>query len=71
MGDVNTEARGKAVTMVPRAMKDMKERSFKNKGRGAEIINHFQEGDDSTFFFHLVVRGATKQGGKIVNDLGV
>ena len=70
MGDANKEARGKAVMMGPRAMKDMKERSLKNMGKGAEISNHFREGNDSTFFFHLVVRGATKQGGKIVNDLG-
>ena len=52
-------------------MKDTKERPLKNNGRGVEISNNFWEGNDSTFFFHMVVRGATKQGGKIVNDLGV
>ena len=64
MGDANKEARGKAVMIGPRAMKDMKERSLKNKGKGAENSNHFREGDDSTlFFFHLVVRGAAKKKG--------
>ena len=72
VGDANKEARGKAVMMGPGAMKDMKERSLKNKGKGAENRKHFRDGEDSTLvFFHLVVRGATKQGGKILNDLGV
>ena len=37
--------------MGPRALKDMKGRSLKKRGMGAESSNHFQEGDDSTFGF--------------------
>ena len=55
MGDANKEARGKAVMMGPRAMKDMKERSLKNMGKGAEISNHFREGNDSTYFLSFYI----------------
>ena len=52
MGDANKEARGKAVMMGPRAMKeDMKERSLKIRGKGAEDSNHFRDWEDSTLDF--------------------
>ena len=71
MGDANKEARGKAVMMGPRAMKDTKERLLKNMGEERRLVTIFGRGTIVLFFFHLVVRGATKQGGKIVNNLGV
>ena len=58
--------RGKAVMMGPGAMKDMKERSLKNKGKGAENRKHFRDGEDSTLVFLSLCReGAIKQGGNI------
>ena len=42
--------RGKAVMMGPRAMKDMKERSLKNREREQNLVTIFREGNASTFF---------------------
>ena len=41
MGDDNKEASGKAVMMGPGAMKDMKERSLKIRGKGSKDSNLF------------------------------
>ena len=45
--------RGKAVMMGPRAMKDMKERSLKNREREQNLVTIFREGNASTFFLSL------------------
>ena len=61
VGDANKEARGKAVTMGPGAMMDMKERSLKNKGKEQRFVNIFRDGEDSILVFLSLGRAGCDQ----------
>ena len=51
VGDANKEAKGKAVMMGPRAMKDTKERSLKNMGEEWRLVTIFGRGTIVLFSF--------------------
>ena len=65
MGDANKEARGKAVMMGPRAMKDTKERSLKNMGEERRLVTIFGRGTIVLFSFTWLCRVRPNKGVKL------